>query len=917
MQNIISALGAGSGIDTRALVEQLVAIEKAPTQNTIDSTREKLESQISGFGLIRSAMATFQDAVDALGDPESFNAKSATFSDSDALIPATLEDSAPAGDYTFSVEKIAKAQSLVNQNSFKDPSDAVGKGSLTLRFGQWDGTTDNFTVDADVEAKTITIDDANNSLNGLRDAINDADVGVQASVINDGNGFRLVITAPSGVSNQLEITVDEGGVAADNIDGSGLSQFSFGAGAANQQMLQNQAGVDAELIVNGFTVNRSSNDIDDIVAGFSFNLAKEAPGEVMTISIFDDKAAAQDSVRGFIDAYNTLRDEIAVLTSLDEETNEYGSLHRDTTVSSLMTSLRSSIANAVPGVQGGYTALTNVGIRTALDGSLEIDEDDFGSAFDDNFDLVKSLFAPETTTSSDKVEVSGFGDKTLPGSYEVVVTQAPEQGSLAGAAAAGTLLADVGVATSVASFTGTAPALSLSDLLPVAGSQVGDAATTVIPLNLATLGAGANDYDYTLVVDGNASAAAVSLPVADYASYADMAAAWQSAINADAAISGVVVSYDTDHFVVTSGTTGSTSSVDMTAVGMSAADLGQDIGVATDIPGSGNADDYDFSIVVDGVSSGTVSLTPGSYATFAELASQMQSQINADSALVGAGAEVDVTHNGSEFVISSRLLGTASSVSAVTPLGTFASDLGLDAGTTTAGAGNNYDFTISVNGTSSQTIAIAAATYTNDGLAAELQSRINADTSLQATGAKVEVTYNTSTMGFDIVSTSYGSKSTVSVSSVGANADDLGLASGASSVGKDVAGTVGGETGFGVGNVMLPKLDSDAYGLNFKIKEGAVGSTVTFSRGFGREMSQLIDSFLNSSGLLNNREDGIDRRIEDLDSDQSQLDRRISAYQERLTYQYIAMERIVSSLQGSGSFLDGILDRLPYTANNG
>jgi len=81
-------------------------------------------------------------------------------------------------------------------------------------------------------------------------------------------------------------------------------------------------------------------------------------------------------------------------------------------------------------------------------------------------------------------------------------------------------------------------------------------------------------------------------------------------------------------------------------------------------------------------------------------------------------------------------------------------------------------------------------------------------------------------------------------------------------------------------------------------------------------MSQLLDSFLSSAGLISNREDGIDQRIDDLDDDQSQLDRRISAYQERLTYQYIAMERIVSSLQGSGSFLDGLLESLPFTSGN-
>ncbi len=107
------------------------------------------------------------------------------------------------------------------------------------------------------------------------------------------------------------------------------------------------------------------------------------------------------------------------------------------------------------------------------------------------------------------------------------------------------------------------------------------AGTATIPLGLATAGAGANDYDFTITVDGTASAGNISLPVADYASYPAMATALETAINADANISGVSVVYDTDHFVVTSGTTGTTSTVALTAVGGSANDLGIATGTST------------------------------------------------------------------------------------------------------------------------------------------------------------------------------------------------------------------------------------------------------------------------------------------------------------------------------------------------
>ena len=90
----------------------------------------------------------------------------------------------------------------------------------------------------------------------------------------------------------------------------------------------------------------------------------------------------------------------------------------------------------------------------------------------------------------------------------------------------------------------------------------------------AVAGTDADAYDFSITVDGVASAADISLPVASYGSYTAMAAALETAINADTNISGVSVTFDTDHFVITSGSTGTTSTVALTAVGADANDLG-------------------------------------------------------------------------------------------------------------------------------------------------------------------------------------------------------------------------------------------------------------------------------------------------------------------------------------------------------
>lgn len=675
--NIISSLGAGSGIDTKSLVEQLTEIEKAPQQTRIDTKTTKLESQISDYGILRSALAALQDAAELLTDTDTFYSKSASYTESTALIPTSLDSNAPVGDYAFEVLAVAQAQSLVTGASFTDPADAVGKGTLTFRFGAWDDTNadtyvDDFTVNADKASFSITIDDSNNTLAGLAEAINKQDVGVQASVVNDGNGYRLLLTAPSGASNELEITAaDEDG---NNIDGSGLSRFAFGSGAANQQLVLNQSGVDASFNLNGLNITRSSNKVDDVLAGFEFNLAKAAPGEIINLTVFDDSSPAEEAVRGFVDAYNEFLEVLKPLTGLNEETGEYGSLRRDATTSGLLTQLRGVIASAVPGVNTDYTTLTNVGIRTEKDGSLSITEEDFTAAFNDNFDLIQKLFAPVAESSSDKVVVNSFGAQTVPGSYEVAITAQPSKGSF-------------------------------------------------------TAGVTAIGYPFTIA----------------------------------------------------------------------------------------GGEDYDFQITVDGVTSGVISLSPGTYASAEELAAELQAKINGDSALKATSADVDVTFDTDHFVFTSRNYGPKSKVSF-------------------------------------------------DAIGVDLQANLN-------------------------------------------------ISGGAGTVaGTSAAGTFDGKTGFGSGNVLLPELRSDPYGLTLIIKEGAANATISYSRGFGQEFANLIEQYLQSSGFIATREDNIDAQLSRLETDQERLDRRITAYSDRLTAQFIAMENILRGLEGSSSFLDNIADYLPFTS---
>ncbi len=780
--NIISSLGAGSGLNSTSLVEQLTEVERAPKQTQIDTKRETYETQLSDYGLIRSALSILQESADSLADSATFNSKTASFSESSAFIPVSLDEEAPVGNYAFEVLEVAQAQSLATGVSFANATDEIGLGSLTLDFGSWDDATPptSFSGNAERDSVVITIDETNNSLNGLRDAINKADAGVTASIVNDGNGYRLLLTAESGQSNQLQIT------ATETAGAEGLSAFNFNT--SDQQMKQTQAGQDAHLRVNGLDVTRSTNTIDDVLDGFEFNLAKADPGNIVNVSITEDKAGGEQAVRDFVDSYNAFLEAIEPAIGYNSETESDGSLKRDPAARSVMTHIRNLLSSTIGGLEDGFSALTNVGIRTEKDGTLSINEDDFSRAFSDNYDLVKDLFTPQASSSSDKIIINNYRTEAQPGNYDVVITQQPEKGTLIGTVASGSMLTDLAASSSAGFFTGAASSLSTVDW-STASSDV---------------------YTFEIEVDGN-TAVPVELPIENYTSDTEIAAALQAefdslGIEAD-------IAFSDPGYVVTSRSSGDQSSV---VIRNAHPAFGFDTG--TETVGTGpNSDDYSFKIKVDGVSSGTIELALGNYADMDELADYLQTQINNDAALKAAGADVDVVWNGDHFEMTSR---------------------------------------------------------------------------------------------------SYGSKSAVSVTPLGSRAGELGLDTGVSTAGKNVAGTINGEAGFGSGEVLLPALGNDAYGINLIVQPGATEASINFSRGFGTELSQVIDTYLASNGILNTSEESLETKIDELDDDQSKLDSRMEAYYNRMLAQFMAMESIINGLNSSSSALDDLTSRLPFTADS-
>ncbi|WOJ96648.1 flagellar filament capping protein FliD [Congregibacter brevis] len=434
---MVAATGIGSGLDIEGLVTQLVAAERGPTETRLVAREAQLTSQLSAFGTLQGSLSSLQSSVDALADTATFSQRSASSSNSDAL-GVSAGAGAAAGSFSVSIDSLAQSQSLAS-GSFSSLTDVVGEGELTLRFGTADITGadpgpesfNSFSVNADRASATITIDSSNNTLQGVRDAINAADAGVSAAIVNDGEGFRLLLSSTdTGADNSIEIQVSDTG-DSNNTDAEGLSRLAFNTDANN--LSQTVAAQDASFSINGLALTSASNNADDVIDGVSLTLqaTTEAP---VTVTVRDNESAVRTAIESFVSAFNNFTNVSSNLTAYDAETDRAGALQGDFATRSIITQVRSALTGSSNGFEGPFSTLAELGITTQANGNLAIDEGRLGAALRDNFDSVAGVFAQVGQPNDSSVVFDGAGSSTQVGNFSVEVTQLATRGSIAGAA---------------------------------------------------------------------------------------------------------------------------------------------------------------------------------------------------------------------------------------------------------------------------------------------------------------------------------------------------------------------------------------------------------------------------------------------------------------------------------------------------
>ncbi|MGF2684956.1 flagellar filament capping protein FliD [Marinobacter sp. DUT-3] len=384
----ITSLGAGSGIFSSDLLDQLVNAERKPTEARLDQRQQRTETRISAYGAIRSAMEEMRTSMEKLSSPEGMKAFSSSSSNESVAGVSVDALAANRGSYSLNVTQLAQSQSLASGAFADRDTTTVGSGTLTLDVG---GVTTD-----------ITVDGSNNTLEGLAASINDANAGVSAGVVDTGSGFRLVLSAEeSGIENSVKVSVtDDDG---NNTDTSGLSQFVFDGTTSNLE--ETVAARDAQLEVNGIAISRPTNTVEGVVDGVTFDLKSEGTS---TVKIERDADAVAENVQAFVDKFNAFQDMVDKVSGFDPESGQGSVLTGDSTIRNIQSDLRRMLTEIPPGLENSpVRMLADVGIKTdPSTGKLEFDQARFKEQLDAHPEAMTALFA-------EKDGVEGIAERTV------------------------------------------------------------------------------------------------------------------------------------------------------------------------------------------------------------------------------------------------------------------------------------------------------------------------------------------------------------------------------------------------------------------------------------------------------------------------------------------------------------------------
>ena len=371
--NFIAALGAGSGMDVKALATSLVAAEKAPQQALLDKKVAGVKAEITGYGGMMFVLSELKKKVANLNDPTDFAGLTVKNTQPTAF-DLTTSASALPGQHDVTVNQIARAQRSLTASGYADNNTTVISGAdFTL----------NLTVGT-ASPVAITVP-SNSTLEGVKDAINSANAGLTAQVVDSGvvgatDRYKIMVTGQPGASNAFTLT-------------SSISGLGFDTNPATTL----QKPTNAQVVVDGITYNRSSNTLTDIVPGLTFSLMGPTVG-ASSIQLTRDTSAMKTNLQDLITSFNDVNTFLKTATDPKSTDPDFGkTLVGNSTVKGIYASLKQMLFGTASGTSNTHIrGLRDLGVKMQNDGTLTLDEKTFTANSTAHYDEAATMLSGNT-----------------------------------------------------------------------------------------------------------------------------------------------------------------------------------------------------------------------------------------------------------------------------------------------------------------------------------------------------------------------------------------------------------------------------------------------------------------------------------------------------------------------------------------
>jgi len=397
-QNQSVIAGINSNLDTGGIIDNLVLLQRQPI-NIVEAKRALEEAKLLSFQDLKDRLQNFKSVVNTLNTEARFLTTTGVFSNSNSndnndVASLTTTSSATSGTFSLVVNNLARESKLLS-SGFAETSSAIGNGTVSITVG----TT----------VTEITIDSSNNTLDGIRLAINNSGANVQASFINDGSA-----------TNPVKLVISGNQTGADNAVSISASNTLFGFGQTSPiSFTETQTAQNASFTLDGVAVTKASNTVTDVIGGTTLKLESAGSG-IITLS--PDEEAIKEKVQNYVDGYNDINLYLSGELALIESTGETGVLFANFTVQNVQQQLREAAGGRVVGIDGEFNFLSQIGLRTESDGTLSVDDGVLSTAIASNIGNVTQLFSSSGISSSSAITFVGFTDNTEPGGYNVRVS---------------------------------------------------------------------------------------------------------------------------------------------------------------------------------------------------------------------------------------------------------------------------------------------------------------------------------------------------------------------------------------------------------------------------------------------------------------------------------------------------------------